>query len=110
MQTAACLWAALLWLGVAGQSAGGALPVLTLTRWVWAGLSGLVYYGLAFWLNSVGLQKTPATVASLFLNLVPIFTVGAGYLFLGEQLAPLQCGGAALIMTAVTGLLVLSKA
>jgi drug/metabolite transporter (DMT)-like permease len=37
----------------------------------------------------------------LFLNLIPIFGVGAAYLFLGERLSLVQSIGGALILLAV---------
>src|SRR5690242_16642689 len=83
---------------------------LSLGQWGWAIASGLVCYALAYWWNSIGLRRTPATVASLFLNVVPLVTVGDGYLFLGERLAPLQGVGAALILSVALGVGLLSKA
>ncbi|HJR86706.1 MAG TPA: DMT family transporter [Acidimicrobiia bacterium] len=68
--------------------------------WVSALVSGVLYYALAFWLYLTGLRRIPAALAGLFLNLIPIFGVGAGYL-LGERLSALQTLGAVLIVGAV---------
>jgi drug/metabolite transporter (DMT)-like permease len=72
---------------------------------MWAFVSGLVYYALAFWFYIVGLKKIPAGLAGFFLNLIPIFAVGGAYLFLGERLAVGQWVGAVLILAAVVMIL-----
>jgi drug/metabolite transporter (DMT)-like permease len=64
----------------------------------------MLYYALAFWLYLTGLRRIPAALAGLFLNLIPIFGVGTGYL-LGERLSSLQALGALLIVTAVGAML-----
>lgn len=70
---------------------------------------GLVYYALAFWLYLIGLKRVPASLAALFLNLIPIFGVSAAYLFLGEGLTIAQWSGALLILVAVAALLRLQR-
>ncbi len=77
------------------------LTAIGSSTWLWAGASGIVYYALAFWFYIIGLKRIPASLAGLFLNLIPIFAVGGAYLFLGERLAAVQWVGAALILTAV---------
>jgi drug/metabolite transporter (DMT)-like permease len=81
------------------------VAAITLSTWLWALVSGLVYYALAFWFYLVGLKKIPASLAGLFLNLIPIFAVGGAYLFLGERLAIGQWVGAVLILAAVVTIL-----
>ena len=68
--------------------------------WVWAALSGLLYYGVAFWLYLSGLAKVSASVAGSFIPLTPVFGV-AGALMIGEQLAGRQWFGAAVVVSAV---------
>ncbi len=87
---------------VAGGLAG--LPVLpsSLTA---AGVlstiaSGLVYYGLAYWCYLTGLRSVPASVAAVSFYLIPVFGVGAAFLF-GERLGPAQWAGAAVVVGAV---------
>jgi drug/metabolite transporter (DMT)-like permease len=46
------------------------------------------------------LKHAPASLAGLFLNLIPIFGVGGAYLLLGERLTLTQSGGALLILVA----------
>jgi len=67
-------------------------------------LTGVVQYGLAFWLWLAGLRHLPASRATLFLALIPVFGVAGGALALGERLGPTQWVGAALVLIAVQAL------
>ncbi|MGQ0600442.1 MAG: DMT family transporter, partial [Anaerolineales bacterium] len=93
-QSFALLWAMIIWpferwsLGVTG------LEGISISAWAWAGLSGLIYYALAYWLYLIGLQRLPASLAAMSFNLIPIFGVGAALMLLGETLAPVQWVGA----------------
>ena len=66
--------------------------------------TGIIYYGLAFWLYLLGLQKVPASLAGLYLNLVPVFTVGLAFALLGERLTGMQWGGALIVLAAVSSI------
>ena len=103
-QTVALVWALLIWPVELFNSGITPLAVLTSNVWLWAVISGIVYYALAFWFYIIGLKDTSASVAGLFFNLIPIFAVGGAYLFLGERLAPVQWLGAALILAAVVAI------
>lgn len=104
-QTAALIWASLIWpLEIQSGTLAGLMTISPET-WLWAIASGIVYYALAFWFYIVGLKKIPASLAGLFLNLIPIFAVGGAYIFLGERLAVGQLIGAALILVAVAAML-----
>jgi drug/metabolite transporter (DMT)-like permease len=81
------------------------LTAISPTVWLWAIVSGVVYYALAFWFYIIGLKRIPASLAGLFLNFIPIFVVGGAYLFLAERLATGQWVGAALILVAVMAML-----
>lgn len=74
------------------------LPTGTAT-WALAAASGIVYYGLAFWLFIGGLRGVPASVAGSFLPLIPVFGLAAGYLT-GDSLIGRQWLGATLVITA----------
>jgi drug/metabolite transporter (DMT)-like permease len=100
-QTAALLWALLIWLVELWNEGTLRLTTIPLSFWAWAAAGGLVYYALAFWWYLIGLQRAPASLAALFLNLIPIFGVGGAYLLLGERLTLAQWGGALLILAAV---------
>src|SRR6266511_3934717 len=86
------------------------LAAVRFTAWAWGAAGGLVYYALAFWFYIVGLQRAPASLAGLFLNLIPIFGLGEAYLFLRERLAPAQWLGALVILAAVVAIVRLQHA
>ena len=108
-QTVAFIWALVIWpielLNVGSTS----LAAIGLSAWAWAAASGIFYYALAFWFYIIGLKKIPASLAGLFLNLIPIFGVGSAYIFLGERLFITQWIGAIIILTAVVGIVRLPK-
>jgi drug/metabolite transporter (DMT)-like permease len=76
---------------VAGVSAWG---------WISAVTSGVLYYAIAFWLYLSGLQRVPAAVAGIFINLIPIFGITVGYLLLHERLGGRQWLGAGTVIVA----------
>lgn len=69
--------------------------------WASAALSGVVYYGLAFWAFLTGLRCTPVARAAVFLSLIPLFGITAGWLLLAERMTPSQVVGAVVAMAAV---------
>ena len=71
--------------------------------WLGAAASGILYYGLAFWLYLTGLRHVTASYAGAFLPLIPVFGVTAGYL-VGERLEPRQWFGAAVIVAATAAI------
>ena len=85
-QTAALLWALLIWPLELWSGEMTSLTAISPTAWLWAIVSGMVYYALAFWFYIIGLKKIPASLAGLFLNLIPIFAVGGAYLFLARTI------------------------
>jgi drug/metabolite transporter (DMT)-like permease len=108
-QTTALVWAGLIW-PFELQQLSANLAAISLETWLWAVISGIVYYALAFWFYIVGLKKIPASLAGLFLNLIPIFAIGGAYIFLDERLAAMQWVGATLILVAVVAMLRLQRA
>ena len=70
----------------------------------WSAVSGILQYGLGYWLYLIGLKETKAAVAGLYLNLVPLFTVSLAFLFLGEILSVSQWFGGIVILAAVVGI------
>jgi drug/metabolite transporter (DMT)-like permease len=76
---------------------------LSWDTWAMAAGSGVLYYGLAFWLFLAGLRHVPASVAGAFLPLIPVFGVAAGFL-VGERLQAHQWLGAALVVGATLGI------
>ncbi len=76
------------------------LGEVTASGWVIAVVSGVLYYGLAFAFYLTALQRVPASVAGLFLTLVPVFGL-SGAIITGESLEPHQWVGAALVVGSV---------
>ena len=71
---------------------GGAarLEDVTAAGWASAIASGVLYYGLAYWLYLTGLRSVAASVAAVSFYLIPVFGVAGGVVFLGERLDPSQ--------------------
>ena len=103
VQQGAALGFAVLLLAAAELATGDALHLTSLTagQWFAAAGSGVLYYGLAFWLYLTGLRQTSASVAGSFITLVPVFGIAAGYL-VGERLAARQWLGAAVVALAIS--------
>jgi drug/metabolite transporter (DMT)-like permease len=78
----------------AAISAGGAASTIA---------SGLIYYGLAYWLYLTGLRRVPASMAAVSFYLIPVFGVAAASL-VGERLDPAQWVGAIVVVGAVAAI------
>ena len=104
-QTAGLAWVVAIWPLEPQGEAIGSLAALSSKELLGAALSGLMYYGAAFWFYLNALRSVPATTASIFLNLTPVFGVAAAYVFLGERLTASQWLGAAMILLSVLALL-----
>jgi len=102
-QAAALVFALVLALVVAAVT-GTRLPDASATAWASAVTSGILYYGLGFWLYLTGLRHVPAVWAGLFLTLIPLFGILAGRLLLDEELSPRQWFGGLLIVVAVVAI------
>jgi drug/metabolite transporter (DMT)-like permease len=104
-QTVGLLWSVLALLAAAALGWAplglGALAPRTIAL---AALTGVVQYAIAFWLWLAGLRHLPASRATLFLSLIPVFGVAGGALVLGERLGPTQWIGAAVVLAAVQSL------
>ena len=77
------------------------LSRVSAVAWSSALLSGVLYYAVAFWFYLTGLRQVGPGVAGAFINLIPLFGVGAGYLLLAEKLTGRQWLGAAAIVGAL---------
>jgi drug/metabolite transporter (DMT)-like permease len=103
VQQSCALVFALGMLGVAGVDGWlSSLTTVSATAWISGALSGLIYYAVAFWCYLTGLRGLSASAAAVFINLVPVFGIAAGYLVLGERLSGRQWLGAATVVVAVT--------
>jgi probable blue pigment (indigoidine) exporter len=87
----------------AAQAAGARSPIGAVSGWGWlsAVTSGIFYYAVGFWLYLTGLRRVPAAVAGMFINLIPVFGITAGYLLLAEHLSTRQYVGAGIVVAAV---------
>lgn len=102
-QTAGLLWTAAIW-ALEPRGGSSTLTSMPIEVFVWAGVSGLMYYAAAFWFYLSALRKVTATTAGIFLNLIPLFGIATAWLALGEHLAPLQWIGGSVIIASVTAL------
>ncbi|GHV85754.1 membrane protein [Spirochaetia bacterium] len=56
---------------------------------------------LGYWLYAWSLEILGVSVSAVFINLIPVVTVAAGFFILGDRLTILQWVGAALVLTGV---------
>lgn len=69
-----------------------------------AAATGIVQYALAVWFYLTGLRILPASVAGLYLALIPVFGMAGAVLILGEIIGPAQLAGAVLVIGAMIAL------
>lgn len=62
---------------------------------------GIFCSALGYWLYARALHILGISGCTVFVNLIPVVTVAAGYVFLGERLAPIQWLGAAAVLAGV---------
>lgn len=88
--------------GAASLVGGSPLPnSVTAAGWASAIGSGILYYGIAYWLYLYGLRQVAASLAAVSFYLIPVFGVAAGFLILGERLGPGQWLGAGIVLGAI---------
>lgn len=63
------------------------LSTLSAETWLGIGYLGACASAIAFWLWQHAIQEVGASRAGIFFNLVPIFSMGLGAMFLGEALS-----------------------
>jgi drug/metabolite transporter (DMT)-like permease len=69
----------------------------------WPGTLAVIYLGgiisvVAYFLYNYGLSRIPASKASAYVNLIPVFSVILGWLVLGEHLTSFQYLAAAAVL------------
>jgi drug/metabolite transporter (DMT)-like permease len=62
---------------------------------------GVFCSALAYWIYALSLDILGIGVTAIFINLIPVVTVIAGFFILGERLKPLQWIGAVLVLSGV---------
>ena len=100
-QVTALLFALVLLVGSFVLSDPASLAGISATAWLSAVAAGALYYGVAFWFYLAGLRAVTASVAGMFINLVPVFGITASYVVLGERLSPRQWTGAIVVIAAI---------
>ncbi len=75
-------------------------------RWTWPALASLVAIAtfssvLAYIFWNRGVEQVGASIAGLFVHLMPVFGVVLAWVFLGEGLRPFHLWGIALILTGI---------
>ena len=100
-QATALLFALVLLAGSLVLSDPASLAGVSATAWASAVAAGALYYGVAFWFYLAGLRAVTASVAGMFINLVPVFGITASYVVLGERLSPRQWTGAIVVIAAI---------
>ncbi|MDR2446506.1 MAG: DMT family transporter [Treponema sp.] len=63
---------------------------------------GICCSALGYWLYNYALEILDVVVSSVFINLIPVVTVSAGYCILGDRLSPIQWAGAVLVVAGVS--------
>lgn len=101
--TTGLVWSGVIWLFELFFISGSNAPVQPISPHVWiqSGISGIGQYALPFWLYLITLKGMPASRASLFLLLIPLFSVGGAALWLGERLTWGQWVGVSMILISI---------
>lgn len=94
----ATIWAMAVAMGIAVPGLGSVSMALS------AFAIGMVYYGAAFLIYMIGLRRTEASQAGIYLSLVPVFTIGLAAAILSERLTASQLIGSALVVASVAGI------
>jgi drug/metabolite transporter (DMT)-like permease len=71
---------------------------ISLSFWGLAIASGIMQYGLAFWLYLTALQTVSTSQAAFYVALVPVFGVASAILLIGEKPSVAQWLGASLVI------------
>jgi len=100
----ALAFAVVAWTVLTGPSDGGGVAAAGGVAWLSALVSGIVYYGLAFWAFLAGLRRTIPATAAVYLNLIPLFGIGGGWILLGERFTPVQLLASLVVLSAVVGI------
>ncbi len=87
--------------GAAAEVAASGFTPLSPTGWLSLLFLGLFGSGASFFLWNSALRNLDASEAATYINLVPVITVASAATLLGEQPAPAQMAGGALVILGV---------
>jgi drug/metabolite transporter (DMT)-like permease len=87
-------------------AAGGALwpAEISAVALASAAVSGILYYGCAYWLYLWALRRLPASIAAASFYLIPLFGLAGSFVLLDERLTTLQAIGAGVVLFSVLGI------
>lgn len=108
-QTAGLVWAAMLLAATTGQDAPTVIAAVPGPEFVYAAISGLLYFAAAYWLYLSALSRVSAALAGGSFNVIPLVTIAMAFVFLGERLTAVQSFGAALILLSAGALFWLTR-
>ncbi|MFN5955697.1 MAG: DMT family transporter [Dolichospermum sp.] len=108
-QSVGLVGVSLVWLFSQLMSSNTELKDISFGIWTLAVISGITLHGLPFWLHTFVLKNVQASFASLFITLIPVFTIIGSHLFLDEKLSSIQWVGTALILVSVVSVSFLYK-
>ena len=97
-QTAGLIWATGLLAAQALSGVPTGLSEVPTSELLGAGLTGIVYYALAYWLYLAALGRVSAALAGASFNFIPVVAIAAAFVILGERLQFGQWIGVALIL------------
>ena len=103
------IWTTSFWQCLFGLAGCVPFALTESARWRMPGATAfwnLLYLGLAcsaaaYWLYIASLNLLGPAVAAIFINVIPVVSVSASYLFLGERLNALQLLGGAVVVAGV---------
>lgn len=103
-QAAGLVWAVLL-LGWSTKSGiGESISAVPPVEFVYAAISGLLYFAAAYWLYLSALGRVSAALAGGSFNIIPLVTIAVAFVALGERLSGMQTLGAVLILLSACAL------
>ena len=89
----------------------GCVPFALVERQAWGGLSaaallnasflGIFGSAIGYWLYVIALERLGPGKSSVFINLIPVVSVSASFVVLGERLSALQVAGGAIAIAGV---------
>ncbi len=103
-QAAGLVWAAILFAATTGPDFTIVIAAVPPREFVYAAISGLLYFAAAYWLYLSALNRVSAALAGGSFNIIPLVTIAVAFVFLGERLTNVQAFGAALILMSACAL------